>query len=431
MTMCNVIRIYLTCISIFLLLFPFPSGAENVESPWSFTGYIKSTLMGQRFAVNAVQPPLEHDKEYVMLQNKLRVRLFHEPSDVFSLEAAYEITPMVSNPHIINSQGFVSPKSSSFRIHDLNEELFNGSGRDMSVFQNLDRLNLNFSLPFADIHMGRQAIAFGSGKSINPTDLFSPFLFQDLNKEEKTGVDAVRIRIPNGDMSEIDLGAVMGKDFKGENSALYLRTRLYLWNTDLSLIAMDFQDNLMLGFDMTRALFDAGFWLEGTHIFANLFDEHIGEEDYFNLITGVDYSFENNTYLFMEYYYNSAGTRAKEEYITNTIRSTNPLTNSTTLKTAYATGNTYLLGKHYLIPGVTYEFTPLFSGTIHSLINLTDFSMYMGLRAEYNLMEDLFLEGGAFRALGESADRHGLMEIPQSEFGLYSNMIFVGIRFYF
>ncbi|MFK5952184.1 MAG: hypothetical protein QM498_03940 [Desulfobacterium sp.] len=399
--------------------------------PVSLTGYLKSTIMIQGFASNTAQPPLEDDKAYTMLQSQLRLRLFYEPSDIFSFETAYAISPTVAIPSLIASQGFINPKENTYRLYDLDDKLRDNSHRDLSVFQNLDRFNLNFSFSSADLHLGRQAITFGNGKFINPTDIFSPFLFQDLNKENKTGVDALRLTLPTGDLSEIDLGLVMGKDGKMENNAIFLRTRLYLYNTDISLMAMDFKNNLMLAFDMTRSISEAGFWLEAAQVFASQFNGHIKEEDYFRLVSGVDFSFSDNTYIFMEYHYNSAGTQTKGKYISNTIRTINPITGNTTLKTAYAHGGTYLMGRHYLIPGVTYEFTPLFSGTMHSLINLTDLSTYMGISVEYSLKQNIFLEAGSFMALGKSADMQGAALTPNSEFGLYSKMIYTGIRFYF
>jgi len=420
------------CILVLFVLLAYPwSLAHSDGPPMSLTGYLKSTIMVQDFASNMAQPPLKDDKAYTMLQSQLRLRLFHEPSDIFSFETAYAISPTVAIPSLIASQGFINPKENTYRLYDLDDKLRDNSHRDLSLFHNLDRFNLNFSLSSADLHLGRQAITFGSGKFINTTDIFSPFLFQDLNKENKTGVDALRLTLPTGDFSEIDLGLVMGEDGKMENNAIFLRTRLYFYNTDISLMAMDFKNNLMMAFDMTRSISQAGFWLEAAHVFASQFDGHIKREDYFRLVSGIDFSLPDNTYFFVEYHYNSAGTRTKEEYITNTIRSINPVNGNTTLKTAYADGGTYLMGRHYLIPGITYEFTPLFTGTLHSLINLKDLSSYMGARVEYSLRQDFFLEAGGFLALGDRADMEGAGLTPHSEFGLYSNMIYAGLRLYF
>ncbi len=414
-----------------LLLAPFPLIHGNETPPPSLTGYLKSTMTVQEFPPNTVQPPLKDDTAYTMLQSQLRLRLFHEPSDFFSFETAYAISPTAASPFLIDSQGFLNPRKNTYRIYDFNDKFRDNTPRDLSLLHNLDRCNINFSFPSADLHIGRQAIAFGSGKFINPTDIFSPFLFQDLNKENKTGVDALRLTLPTGDLSEIDLGVVLGKEGKMDNSAVFLRTRASFYNTDVTFMVMDFKNNLMLAFDMTRSISEAGFWLEAAHVFTGQFDHPIKDDDYFRLVSGFDFSFPDNTYLFVEYHYNSPGTEEKNDYITHTTRAINPFTGKATLKTAYAHGGTYLMGRHYLIPGITYEFTPLFSGTMQSLINLTDLSTYISASVEYNLKQDIFLEAGGFLVLGESADMEGGALTPHSEFGLYSNMIYAGLRFYF
>ena len=421
----------ITICLVVLILSPLSRGTvlQAEDAPIFLSGYLKTTVVTQKPSLNSV--PLEDDKIYTMLQSQLRIRLFYEPSDLFSWEAAYAVSPTVAPPFLMDSQDFLTPRENNYRIYDTSDTLWNSRPRDLSFFQNLDRCNINVSFASADLHIGRQAISFGSGKFINPTDVFSPFLFQDLNKENKTGVDALRLTLPTGDLSEIDLGLVLGKEGKMDNSAVFLRTRFSLFNTDLSLMAMDFKNNLMLAFDMTRAISAAGFWLEAAQVFANEFDTAIRGEDFFRLVSGIDYNFSDNTYLFVEYHYNSPGTDTKRNYLTHTARFINPFTGATALKTAYDDGGVYLMGRHYLIPGVSHEFTPLFSGTMQSLINLTDLSSYLSVSVAYNLKQDVFLEAGGYLALGERADMEGGVRVPQSEFGLYANMIYAGLRLYF
>ena len=55
---------------------------------------------------------------------------------------------------------------------------------------------------------------------------------------------------------------------------------------------------------------------------------------------GLDYSFNGKTYTFIEYHYNGAGTDRPEDYLTNIDQS------------AYTRGGVYLLGVHYLAPGI-------------------------------------------------------------------------------
>ncbi len=404
------------------------SGDEKL----SLRGYLKSTIQASRFANDTVIDPLHDNKTYYLWQNTLHLRLFYEPNDFHSFETAYELSPVLSNSDVVASQGFFNPVSSTFRLKDFDPEINeNDRGSDFFLFHNLDRLNLSLHFDEADMIIGRQAISFGSGKYINPTDIFSPFIFQDLNKEEKTGVDAIRVRVATGAMSELDAALVLGHNADRRNSAAFLRSKFYYKNTDISVMAIDFQDNLMLGLDVTRAIGDAGFWLECSHVFAGLFDERFSDEDYFRLTSGFDYNFGHNLYGFIEYHYNGAGTGKQEKYLSNQIRSSDQFTSDSVLQTAYSQGGVYLLGRHYLIPGAVYEFTPLLNGSIYMLTNLEDLSTYLGGRLEYSLNDDLFIEMGGFYGIGKEAERENGEMTPDSEFGLYSNLIYLGIRYYF
>ena len=53
-----------------------------------------------------------------------------------------------------------------------------------------------------------QAIAWGSAFVINPTDVIAPYVYNALDQEERYGVDALRVRVPTGALSETDLGYV-------------------------------------------------------------------------------------------------------------------------------------------------------------------------------------------------------------------------------
>ena len=66
---------------------------------------------------------------------------------------------------------------------------------------------------------------------------------------------------------------------------------------------------------------------------------------------GIDYNFSQGIYTFAEYHLNTAGSASASKYLTRPNRS------------AYAEGGVYLLGQHYLAPGLTYQATPLLTVT--------------------------------------------------------------------
>ena len=255
-----------------------------------------------------------------------------------TLEVAYSIAPSVSDLDR-RALAFNEPSVDRYRLIDVPEFI---SEYDYgTVSQNIDRVTAQFRTPFADITAGRQAISFGSGRFFNPTDVFSPFSYQALNKEEKTGVDALRVQVPIGKMSEIDFGYVFGAEADWKKSAAFIRGKFDLKGTDLSIIAMEYKTHFMTGINISSSVKGAGVWLEAAYTFSNLLEKYDKDQNFFRISAGADYYFSGDFYLFGEYHYSSAGTIDKKDYLLNSL----------TKKSAYKDGGIYLLGEHYFAPG--------------------------------------------------------------------------------
>ena len=182
----------------------------------------------------------------------------------------------------------------------------------------------------------------------------------------------------------------------------------------------------MLGIDITRALGEAGFWLESGYVIIDaLADDGNGRgDDYLRLSTGLDYSLGSGTYGFIEYHFNQPGSIDANDYL------------YLPANTAYFEGSTYLLGKHYLMPGISHQFTPLVTGNMNMLINLGDPSASFTPNIEYNIAPDIYLSAGAYIGLGKRpGDLNEIIFHPErifrSEFGSYPNIYFASFRVYF
>lgn len=315
-----------------------------------------------------------------------------------------------------------------YRIFDINN----------TKTHNLDRAFVTISQGFGDILIGRQPIAFGVAHVINPVDVLTPILKTSLAVEERTGVDAIRVRIPTGKMSEIDLGFVGGQNLTWTNDAAFIRSRFYLYDTDIIFTVMEFKENALLGFELSRSIYDAGTWLETAYVISGaLSGAPFSAENYFRLSTGIDYKLTTKIYAFTEYHYNGAGMTNPNNY-TNFIDIGN--LNKNYNVTAYEQGYVYLLGQHYLIPGVTIELTPLISTSAMCFINLIDLSMLISPTLTYNAAENITLGAGAFISAGQRASTQilvnnnkisGLNIDTHSEFKLYPDTYFVSVMIYF
>ena len=355
--------------------------------------------------------------------NRLRFNLSYAPADSLSFEVAYDFTPRVQDPHLFSGSPIaVGIAASRYRVADMESRLYprtDAPGGSVGVYQNLDRASVQFSTAFADFSIGRDAIAWGSARIINPTDIIAPYTYDQLDTEDRVGVDAIRMRMPLGALGEVDTGYIFGDAFKFGKSALFLRTQLNAVETDFSVLVLEFQRDLLLGFDVARGIEGAGFWLETAYVLTQPFNTTADPlKNYLRASVGLDYSFGGETYAFLEYHFNGAGTTIPENLLTN-------------LETpAYTRGGVYLLGVHYLAPGFSHQLTPLISISGQMLFNLSDPSTWIAPQVAYNVAEDIHLAVGGFVSLGKRP-QNGESSQFRSEFGSYPTLFFSSFRLYF
>jgi hypothetical protein len=356
------------------------------------------------------------DDASVEVLSRLRLRLDIAAAESSSIEFAYELLPRLrESKAALKDSATQAPTLLSYRAFDLDEMIYpedETSGSSFLLAQNLDRLFLTLKTPSYDLYIGRQPVAFGSARVINPTDIIAPFTYNTIAKEELMGVDAVRIKKPIADMGELDIGLVFGDDFKPTESAAFLRLKTYKLKTDITFMAMLFRENLLASIDIARSIGDAGAWLEAAQVFANTEDDYSSNENYFRLSIGSDYSFTDKSYAYIEYHYNGAGEERKESY------------GLYPNETAYKDGAVYLLGRHYLVPGITYKIMPLLSFSGNALINLSDRSLLLSPVLEYSVRQDVYADLGAFIGIGESSS-------PASEFRSYPDVYYAALNIYF
>lgn len=355
--------------------------------------------------------------------NRLRLNLSYAPMDSLSIAFAYDFTPRVQAPLLFTESPFaVGIAASRYRVADFDSWIYpreNEMIGNVGIYHNLDRASVQFSTDFADIFIGRDAIAWGSARIINPTDVVAPYTYDQLDTEDRVGVDAVRVRIPVGVLGEVDTGYIFGPDFDLNKSAIFLRTQLNAVETDFSFLLLEFQRNRLVGLDIARGIGGAGFWLETAYVFAESFNnEPNASDNYLRASVGLDYSFGGETYTFIEYHFNGAGVGNPENFLANLDQP------------AYARGGVYLLGVHYIAPGFTHQLTPIVSFSGQMLFNLSDLSAWIAPQIAYNIAEDIHLSIGSFFSFGKRPKNDDPTEF-QSEFGAYPNLFFTSFRVYF
>jgi len=222
-----------------------------------------------------------------------------------------------------------------------------------------------------------------------------------FNQEYRIGVDGVRFQHPMGQLGEVDVGVITGHNADADTSAAFLQVRTNVGGHDLQFAVSRFARQTLLGGGVQTSLGNFGFWLEAAQV--------SGEEDYLRLSTGLDYAFSENIYGLVEYHYNGAGSDTPADYIAS-------------LDTApYRVGGVFLLGKHYLIPAVSVQLTPLWSLSLQSLANLSDRSMFLSLSAVYNVTENAYMDFGFYYFPGQDL----------TEYGSNPATLYASLRYYF
>jgi hypothetical protein len=98
---------------------------------------------------------------------------------------------------------------------------------------------------------------------------------------------------------------------------------------------------------------------------------------------------------------------------------------------AYTDGGVYLMGKHYFVPGLTFQITPLISLGGVVLSNISDPSVFPSLQIEYNFAQDIYLSAGGFIGIGKRPETEDEETQFRSEFGGYPTLLFSSFRIYF
>jgi len=353
---------------------------------FSFSGNLKSYPI-----IRDLPAATETQKAW---QNSFKFQAQQSFSDVSKSEAAYEMTATFQKhlPHTTSEPAYRFTDINTY-VHDEH----NYKDYKTSVVQNLNRLNVSYSFSFADFNLGRQPMNFGAAKSINPTDVLTPFSINTIDKEERFGVDAFVVKVPIEEFSIVEFGTIAGKDFTYEKSAYYVRPKFNIEKFEINLTALKFKKRDLLGFDIQHPISDAGSWLEVAYV-----DEPENKiKDFLRLTTGVDYKFKNSLYLSGEYHYNGASTGTKrlngEDFI-------------------------FLRDKHYAIGTASYELTPLLIGTLQTYFNSKDNSAFSNLKFDYNYTDNIYFSLGNYAGLGNS---------KTTEFGAYGKTYYLSLRYYF
>ena len=113
---------------------------------------------------------LSHNE--IMFINQNRLDFSSESTRNFSYEISYELGLFHSVPRDFNQKDIMSNRD-TYRHKDLKPISLNSKNKRSFLYQNLDRVNINYQLFDFELKAGRQAISYGIGYMVMRENLSS------------------------------------------------------------------------------------------------------------------------------------------------------------------------------------------------------------------------------------------------------------------
>lgn len=264
----------------------------------------------------------------------------------------------------------------------------------------VDRLYLKFPISRADVILGKQRIAWGSGIIHRPTDTFNRPNPLSLSGR-KEGVNALVARLYVGNLSALDFVIAPADIFKRIDGKVNLERLKYgkfasrfTFNKFRADMAFSYQydgseEDHILGLDIKGDL-GLGYHLETVFIYNRDTFDSDDMERYWQSILGLDYSFSGKWILLGEYLYNGPGRDRK-----------------TDLSASEFTLVEEFQYRHYMYSQISYLHDIFLRANIFLLWDMVDGSFIISPGMRYSLFQNTDLDLYTQVFFGDETDEYG------------------------
>jgi hypothetical protein len=286
----------------------------DAQNKLEIFGYLESQMMGLRL----------QGKFFQWYTNKLRVDLKSELSSHITFAANFDYITHHGKTRW-NILDFLSP--------EIKEGVPAGMaayyGMQFSDDTFLDNAYVKLSFRHADLILGKQQISLGTGYVWNPTDIFNVKDVLDPTYEQP-GHNAVRLDVPLAALSSLTF--IYAPESSWRESGKLIRWKGTLLGFDIDVSAIEtwwrFHDytrldpetgffreapekRRLLGVSTAGEVLGLGVWGE----FASNWLER--SEKFYELVCGINYTFDFQTFIMLEYYRNTLGKSDSRGYSLN------------------------------------------------------------------------------------------------------------------
>ncbi len=349
--------------------------------------------------------------------NRLRLMTAPRLGD-FTLQIAYEqFLSLSQRPRLAPSPAFGALLPSGGEWLDLQwtieetDHVFWG--------HRFDRLNIRWlPNPLLDITVGRQAISWATTLLLTPADPFSPFDPSDPFRQYRAGVDAARVQVYTGPLTDFDIVARPTKNptlsgTEVEELTVLGRGRT-VWKTwEVSAwLGMIYEEP---GLAVSTAGSIGAFALRGEASLREREDDVV-----IRATVDIDRLFRllgRDLYVVLEYQHDGFGASSPEAY-TDVVTSA-----------PFARGELQVLGQDELVGQASWQVHPLWNTSLLLLWNLNDGSAQLVPGASYSLSNEVRLQSGVFLGFGDSTPTTAT-PIP-SEYGISPTSVYAALNAFF
>lgn len=351
---------------------------EEAGRGLKLSGYYKNLLARS-------ETVLAGGERYTVDLNRLRLELRGKPAENVALDLQYDNEILLGS--YLHTGQFALQKDQPPDQYWNAEANYLEAGSYYGRHR-LYRASVTLSAGETDVRLGRQRIAWGTGRFWSALDLLNPFSPIALEREERVGVDTVLVERKFGPLSR--LSAVYAPRHEREDSTRALNWHANAAGIDYSLVAGRFRREDVVGADIATQIGTTGVRAELTR------NARQTMPDYWRAVLAADHAFANTLTLSGEIYYNGAGASERSAY---------------DFASLFA-GRIQSVGRRYFGGYAGYEITPLLKWTNYLVVNLDDRSRYFSPSLVYSLRMNVDLMAGVqlFRG-GEGSEYARLNDV--------------------
>ena len=280
----------------------------------------------------------------------------------------------------------------------------------------IDRANAQVHMRRADLTIGRQAIGWGRGVMFTSVDLFAPFSPLEVDREWRSGVDAVRADVKLTDRSSIDLVGAFGDTL--DRSAFAARARGYAGTIDVEVVGGRRGLDLFGGVTSSAALADAEVHGEAA---AFRVPSGMDHDVVWKVVVGGSYRVPIGAGIltYAEYHYSGFGAEHPEEILT--------LLTTPSFVGRFIRGDMQILSRHAVAVTGSYEASPEITYSGQWLHNPSDQSGIVAPAMTYTFSDAVSVLGAVYVPYG----RPPAGGVLRSEYGAAPLSGLLQLRWYF